>query len=183
MGFIYCIDISPYWKTFSRQLIAWDMVLLFFAALRYAQIFTPFKMFVLTMGDAANDLAGFSLVTIMMVAAIALTGHISMGESSDHFRTLFFSVLQASDSMANGLGREPEKDPLKNGMSAWWIIYFIVSNYVLMMIFGSFVIAILCGSFDKVREDMREESDAEQVGKGWYLVHNADVETWWAWTK
>ena len=117
----------------------------------------------LTMADATSDLIGFALVTILMLCSIAMTGFISMGESSLHFHSLGFALLQSIDSMANGLARDPQHDPLKSASSRTWIIYFLVSNVLLMMIFGSFVVAILCGSFDKVREEMGVENTVQGV--------------------
>lgn len=139
--------------------VLWVSINLLLCALRLLQegiVLPAFELLVATMRLALPQCMMFSLCVGFIMIVVAEVHGNQFGVFTDSYATLSGSAINMVDLFANGMSLGDGEDLAMHNPSGYTIIFLFIV-VLLFLILAQFFIAILVGSFDKAKEDQKEE--------------------------
>jgi len=151
-----------------KNFLGFNLLVICAQVFKYGRFWSPFTVIVETMNNAKWELMNFLISLFIIFIIFAITAHIMFGAFASGYQT----VDRAFVNVFFVLAGEPYgmEDAFKEHNQEGTVAFFFVSNVVFILIMSQFLIAVLCGAFDTVRDEMNARDRDAKLPRGYAVI-------------
>merc|ERR1711865_545351 len=137
----------------------------------YGRFWSPFTVIVETMQAAKWQLYNFMITLLTAFFVFAVNAHIMFGTFEEGYSSLFSSAVTVFGHVLDPMDASDLTEHNPSGSLSFWLI----TNITFILIMSQFLIAVLCGSFDTVRDEIDANARDAAIPEGFSHITVVDM--------